>query len=417
MNASEPAIRVLPYWGGRDNRQRYVVGFVLTDESCVVLLRKTKPSSQAGLLNGMGGKVEPGESFADAMDREGAEESGLTFEWLHFATLLCNDERHSGEIACFVARTTDGLAWESLRGKKNDVGERFELVGVDDVAQGRCDTIPNLRWLVTMAAAETDRHDWPYLVIEKAAASAFDRPCADGDDHAHLFASADPASAAASGMNAKTAAFGFGLVLDDKPPAARRFPFLAVAPDGRRAFVEVVGDALVFGGDHRSATDWCEIVGAAAQDSGSVSMPGRAVGLDGVHTFSVPLDQPVTPCSECGHARSLHVPGRGCQFDLGDVHTGTELCQCDALRSFTHLEPSPTMDSDESIQIDAIAGVYRTSKGQTGRAIATMIAAGEDATNSVPSSTALAPCPTCGGVMAGHLGGVSCTRCGRAQAS
>ncbi len=59
--------------------QKYVVGLVF-DLTCenLLLIRKEHPEWQAGLYNGIGGKVEPGEIFLDAMKRESGEEAGLS---------------------------------------------------------------------------------------------------------------------------------------------------------------------------------------------------------------------------------------------------------------------------------------------------------------------------------------------------
>lgn len=57
---------------------RYVVGFAFTeDRRSVLLIRKNRPAWQAGKLNGVGGKVEPGEAPVAAMSREFVEETGL----------------------------------------------------------------------------------------------------------------------------------------------------------------------------------------------------------------------------------------------------------------------------------------------------------------------------------------------------
>lgn len=57
--------------------KQYVVGFLFTPDNHVVLIRKTKPEWQAGFLNGVGGKIEPGETPKKAMIREFHEETGL----------------------------------------------------------------------------------------------------------------------------------------------------------------------------------------------------------------------------------------------------------------------------------------------------------------------------------------------------
>jgi len=65
--------------------QSYVVGFLFDDfdenDKLVTLIKKNRPSWQAGLWNGIGGKVEPGETNYQAMVREFAEETGVqTYE-------------------------------------------------------------------------------------------------------------------------------------------------------------------------------------------------------------------------------------------------------------------------------------------------------------------------------------------------
>src|SRR5690349_13991679 len=45
-------------------QQAYALGFLFDGTGRVVLIRKRRPAWQAGLLNGVGGKVEPGEAPA-----------------------------------------------------------------------------------------------------------------------------------------------------------------------------------------------------------------------------------------------------------------------------------------------------------------------------------------------------------------
>ena len=67
---------------------RYVLGILfMLDESSdiVVLVRKKRPAHHAGLLNGIGGKIEDGELSIDAMCRECYEETGLSINnWTNF---------------------------------------------------------------------------------------------------------------------------------------------------------------------------------------------------------------------------------------------------------------------------------------------------------------------------------------------
>ena len=65
----------------------YVVGF-LFHEDVVALITKARPAWQRGLLNGVGGHVEPEESIHTAMMREFEEETRVVIsDWQHFATL------------------------------------------------------------------------------------------------------------------------------------------------------------------------------------------------------------------------------------------------------------------------------------------------------------------------------------------
>lgn len=63
---------------GEDWRKHYVAGFAFDPSGDrVVLIEKSRPTWQAGLLNGVGGHVERGETPTQAMRREFREEAGL----------------------------------------------------------------------------------------------------------------------------------------------------------------------------------------------------------------------------------------------------------------------------------------------------------------------------------------------------
>jgi 8-oxo-dGTP diphosphatase len=68
----------------------YVVGYLFSEDTLqVLLIRKNRPTWQAGRLNGVGGHIEPGESPEEAMCREFKEETGERYyRWKHTITLL-----------------------------------------------------------------------------------------------------------------------------------------------------------------------------------------------------------------------------------------------------------------------------------------------------------------------------------------
>jgi 8-oxo-dGTP diphosphatase len=128
-------------------RAQYVLGFMIRgDGSSVVLIRKNKPQWQAGLLNGVGGKIEPGETPHAAMIREFREETGVDTsgcEWRQYCELAGGDF----EVYCFAARDT--RAWEAATSVE---AERIIKARPDELSRMAC--VSNLHWLIALALDE-----------------------------------------------------------------------------------------------------------------------------------------------------------------------------------------------------------------------------------------------------------------------
>ena len=137
--------------------QEYVAGFLFSpDENYVVLVRKLKPTWQAGLLNGVGGKVELEETPYQAMVREFKEETGLYIhDWEYFAGL--SDGRNFAVTFYRMQHPWYG----SVQTVTNEV---IEIHAVQDL--DKLPVVSNLRWLIPMARS-TSRLDWPYLIRER----------------------------------------------------------------------------------------------------------------------------------------------------------------------------------------------------------------------------------------------------------
>lgn len=122
----------------------YVLGFLLRDNrTSVVLIRKDKPNWQAGLLNGVGGKIEPPESPLTAMIREFREETGVDTSksgWQQFCEMSGNDFA----VYCFKALDSD--AWARVA---SVTSEQVERVHPDQLGEHDC--VSNLHWLLEMA--------------------------------------------------------------------------------------------------------------------------------------------------------------------------------------------------------------------------------------------------------------------------
>jgi len=116
---------------------KYVVGFLFSkDIKNVLLIEKTKPDWQKGSLNGVGGKVEEGETPLDAMIREFQEEAALKItEWNH----------------CVVI-TGDGFVVDFYRAFSDDI---YQATSLTEEQIQVCDTfslpnnvIYNLKWII-----------------------------------------------------------------------------------------------------------------------------------------------------------------------------------------------------------------------------------------------------------------------------
>lgn len=118
--------------------QEYVCGFLFSpDRSRVLLIRKNRPAWQAGKLNGVGGKVEPGETVNAAMRREFREEAGIDLaDWRPGVVLIGPDWRGHffrtfGDLDSALALTDESL-------------ERHDVTSLP------ADVIPNLKWMIPL---------------------------------------------------------------------------------------------------------------------------------------------------------------------------------------------------------------------------------------------------------------------------
>lgn len=123
--------------------QRYVMGLLFNEDgSRITLVNKARPAWQQNKLNGVGGKIEAGESALDAMDRECGEEFGLHgLPWIRFATLNAADQ--SFQVVCFAAFSERFDTAKAMTDEGPVTGAVRHVLNVD--------IIPNLRWLIPMA--------------------------------------------------------------------------------------------------------------------------------------------------------------------------------------------------------------------------------------------------------------------------
>lgn len=128
-------------------KTKFVVGFVLTQfYEKVVLIRKQRPDWQQGKLNGLGGHVEAGESYAQAISREVFEECGLSSnpdDWMLFCNMVGTDFK----VACFVKT----IKFDVLETITTKTDEQVVVLDIEEVNHDRVDVVPNLPVLIQMA--------------------------------------------------------------------------------------------------------------------------------------------------------------------------------------------------------------------------------------------------------------------------
>lgn len=123
---------------------QYVLGFMVSDDNCVALVKKSKPDWQRGKWNGVGGHVERNELSINAMVREFREETGVETkytDWNYKFTMSGPGWRSF----VYVTRTKDK---PFLVGLPDEPVSWWPLSKLPEV-------IPNLRWLIPMSLDPT----------------------------------------------------------------------------------------------------------------------------------------------------------------------------------------------------------------------------------------------------------------------
>jgi 8-oxo-dGTP diphosphatase len=125
----------------------YVLGFCMEEKTGeVLLMERRKKDWQENKVNGVGGRIEVGESPDQAMIREFTEETGVdssNFSWRRFCHL--SDER-GWIVHCFVG--------------VGDISNASDITNEGILLKVSPNNIPNnvvdnLKWLIPMAFAKS----------------------------------------------------------------------------------------------------------------------------------------------------------------------------------------------------------------------------------------------------------------------
>jgi 8-oxo-dGTP diphosphatase len=125
----------------------YVNGFMIQPEQQRVLfIRKNRPAFQAGKWNGIGGKIEPGESAIDAMVREFREETGVATapeSWERTIALQGRDF-----VVYFYRSFVD--TFPAYHTPTDEVVNDWPIEAVFRDEKFGIPTLPNMKWILPM---------------------------------------------------------------------------------------------------------------------------------------------------------------------------------------------------------------------------------------------------------------------------
>jgi len=129
------------------------------DSQQLVLIKKINPQWQRNLYNGVGGKIEAGESSVDAMSREFSEETGVTIStssWTFYARI-----NRPGYYDLDLYFAHSDLAFTAKTVEK----EQVRLFKLSDLP---ANIIPNLKWLIPLALDQQADFSSPISIQEIA---------------------------------------------------------------------------------------------------------------------------------------------------------------------------------------------------------------------------------------------------------
>jgi ADP-ribose pyrophosphatase YjhB (NUDIX family) len=139
----------------------YTLGFIFDRTyRSVLLVHKKKPEWQCNKLNGVGGKVERGETLAACISRETREEVCLDIDeafWVPLGTIVRTKERDRGSVAIFGA--------QFMGNKRTARRGDHEKIGWYRVGALPTNVLSNAHWLIPLARETLQQADDTFVQI------------------------------------------------------------------------------------------------------------------------------------------------------------------------------------------------------------------------------------------------------------
>lgn len=138
--------------------KNYTVGFIFSESmDKVLLMHKLRPEWQAGMINGLGGKVEEGEDHITCVMREIKEESGLETErdgW----NFICSTHSPVWTVNFFGYVYTG-----EMNDAKSMEQEQVEWFDVKNLPEN---VVGNLKWLIPLTVDRMIGKDFIFKKVD-----------------------------------------------------------------------------------------------------------------------------------------------------------------------------------------------------------------------------------------------------------
>ena len=129
---------------------KYVLGFAFDiRQQQVLLIQKVKPEWQKGCINGIGGKIDEGESSMQAMAREFREEAGVLTKPHHWV-YQCEMIGHDWSVSVFYTCTDKIFNFTDMT---------IEKCGIYSINRLPLNIITNVNWLIPFCLDQDVKKD------------------------------------------------------------------------------------------------------------------------------------------------------------------------------------------------------------------------------------------------------------------